>query len=138
MARPPRPTWDRDSAFFWEGLAAAELRIQRCTACSALRHPPIPMCPGCHSLDWDWLVASGRGEIFSFVVHHHPPIPGLDPPCVIALVELEEGTRLVANVGGVAPEDVHVGMPVEIEFRRIEGEDGWTVPHWRPRGGGAS
>jgi uncharacterized OB-fold protein len=133
MARPPRPTWDRDSAFFWEGIEAGELRVQRCMACNALRHPPTPICPGCHSFDWDWIVASGRGEVTSFVVHHHPPIPGLDPPCVIALVELEEGTRLVANVEGIAPEDVAVGLPVEVAFQRIEGDDGWVVPRWRPR-----
>lgn len=133
MAHPPRPTRDRDSAFFWEGLEAGELRVQRCTACNALRHPPGPMCPSCHSLDWDWVVASGRGEVFSFVVHHHPPIPGLDPPCVIALVQLEEGTRLVANVAGIEPGAVEVGLPVEVEFHRIEGEDGWVVPRWRPR-----
>jgi len=133
MARPPRPTRDRDSAFFWEGIEAGELRVQRCRACNALRHPPGPMCPGCHSLDWDWIVSSGRGEVFSFVVHHHPPIPGLDPPCVIALVEIEEGTRLVANVARIAPEDVSVGLPVEVEFHRIEGDDGWVVPRWVPR-----
>lgn len=133
MARPPRPAWDRDSAFFWEGLEAGELRIQRCKACGALRHPPLPMCSSCQSLEWDWVVSTGRGEIYSFVVHHHPPIPGLDPPCVIALVELEEGTRLVANVAGIPPEDVTVGLPVEVEFLRIEGEDGWSVPRWRPR-----
>jgi len=133
MARPPRPTWDRDSAFFWEGLEVGELRVQRCAGCQALRHPPGPMCPRCQSVDRDWLVASGRGEGFSFVVHHHPPIPGLDPPCVIALVALEEGTRLVANLVGIEPEAVAVGLPVEVEFQRIEGEDGWVVPRWRPR-----
>ncbi|NNL64609.1 MAG: hypothetical protein HKP30_00055 [Myxococcales bacterium] len=137
MARPPRPTRDRDSAFFWEGLEADELRVQRCMACNALRHPPGPLCPGCHSFDWDWIVSCGRGEVYSFVVHHHPPIPGLDVPCVIALVEIEEGTRLVANVTGIAPEDVTVGLPVEIEFQHIPGDDGWTLPRWRPRGSAA-
>ena len=136
MARPPRPTWDRDSAFFWEGLEAGELRVQRCTGCQALRHPPGPMCPHCNSLDWDWLVSAGRGEVFSFVVHHHPPIPGLDPPCTIALVELEEGTRLLANLDGIAPGAVEVGLPVEVEFHRVEAvedDPGWVVPRWRPR-----
>lgn len=132
MERPPRPTWDRDSAFFWEGLEAGELRVQRCTTCRELRHPPVPMCPGCHSFERDWIVSAGRGAIYSFVVHHHPPIPGLEPPCVIALVALDEGTRLVANVTGIAPEDVEVGLRVAVEFQRIEGEDGWTLPRWRP------
>lgn len=132
MARPPRPTADRDSAFFWEGLEAGELRIQRCTACHALRHPPGPMCPGCHGLSWDWVVSGGRGTVHSFVVHHHPPIPGFEPPFVVALVDLAEGTRLVANLAGIAPDAVEVGLPVEVEFVRVEGEDGWTLPRFRP------
>ena len=133
MARPPRPSWDRDSAFFWEGLERRELRVQRCVACGALRHPPGPMCPDCQSLDRDWIVATGRGEVTSFVVHHHPPVLGFEPPFVVALVEIEEGTRLVANLAGVEPDAVEIGLAVEIEFQRIEGEDGWVLPRWRPR-----
>lgn len=132
MSRPPRPTADRDSAFFWEGIEAGELRIQRCTACNALRHPPGPMCPGCHGLGWDWIVSAGRGVVHSFVVHHHPPVPGFEPPFVVALVELSEGTRLVANLGGIAPEAVEVDLPVTVEFVRVPGEDGWTLPRFRP------
>jgi len=137
VSRPPRPTADRDSAFFWEGVEAGELRIQRCTACRALRHPPGPMCPGCHGLDWDWAVSAGRGTVHSFVVHHHPPVPGFEPPFVVALVELDEGTRLVANLGGIAPAAVEVGLPVVVEFVRVEGADGWALPRFRPAEPGA-
>jgi uncharacterized OB-fold protein len=138
VSRPPRPTADRDSAFFWEGVEAGELRIQRCTACNALRHPPGPMCPGCHGFGWDWIVSAGRGAVHSFVVHHHPPVPGFEPPFVVALVELDEGTRLVANLDGVAPEAVVVGLPVAVEFVRVPGEDGWTLPRFRPAQAGGS
>lgn len=131
---PGFPSPPRDSAFFWEGLDRGELRIQRCTSCGRLRHPPRPMCPVCRSLDRDHVVASGRGEVHSFVVHHHPPVPGRDHPFVVALVELEEGTRIVGNLLDVAPGDVAVGMPVEVTFEPRA--DGRILPQWRARGEG--
>ncbi len=131
MPRPPRPTANGDSRFFWEGVEKGELRIQRCGACGILRHPPRPMCARCHSLAWDSIVASGRGEIHSFVVHHHPPVYGFETPFAIALVELEEGTRIVGTVTDVAAADGCVGLPVEVNFVRVD--DAWTLPQWRPR-----
>ena len=71
-----RPQRNRDTEFFWEGTKAGELRVQRCAACGALRHPPGPSCPVCHAHDRDHVVASGRGTIHSYVVHRHPPVPG--------------------------------------------------------------
>ena len=131
MARRPRPTMNADSAFFWEGVEKGELRIQRCQPCGTLRHPPRPMCSSCQSLEWDHVTASGRGEVYSFVVHHHPPVPGLDPPFAVAVVELEEGTRIVGNVIEIDPANVCIGMPVEVRFVRVHDE--WTLPLWRPR-----
>jgi uncharacterized protein len=132
-ALPPPP---RDSAFFWEGVEARELRIQRCTGCGELRHPPRPMCPQCHSLDYDHVVSSGRGEVYSYVVHHHPPVPGQDHPFVVALVQLEEGTRILGNLLDAAPEDVHVGTPVQVDF--VARSDGRLLPQWRPRDAGTN
>ena len=132
MARPPRPTMNADSAFFWEGVENGELRIQRCRECERLRHPPRPMCAICTSLQWDWITASGRGEVYSFVVHHHPPVYGLETPFAVALVELEEGTRIVGNVVGTDPSRVRVGLPVDVHFASVDGE--WTLPQWQPRG----
>ena len=135
MPRPPRPTMDRDSAFFWEGVEKGELRIQRCKACAVLRHPPRPMCSSCRSLEWDHIISSGRGQVYSFVVHHHPPVYGYETPFAIALVELEEGTRIVGNLPGVKLADVHIGMPVEVSFVRVD--DQWSLPAWRPLEGGS-
>ena len=132
MARPPRPTMNMDSSFFWEGVEKHELRIQRCAGCKRLRHPPRPMCPACTSLDWDSIVASGQGEIYSYVVHHHPPVYGFEAPFAVALVELPEGTRIVGNVSG-DPTALYVGMPGEVEFVRID--DSWTLPAWRAAAG---
>ena len=122
---------NQDSAFFWEGGEKGELRIQRCSACQELRHPPRPSCPHCLSFDWDHVRASGHGEVYSFIVHHPPPVFGFDTPFAIALIELEEGTRIVGNLPGVAPASVRVGLPVEVAFARVDDE--WTLPQWRPR-----
>lgn len=128
----PRPGMTHDTRFFWEGLARHELRIQRCARCGRLQHPPAPMCAGCHTFDMEAIVASGRGTIYSFVVVHHPPVPPFAYPNVIALVELEEGTRLVSRLVGVDPERVAIGMPVAVEFETIA--DGFVLHRFRPRG----
>ena len=127
----PRPAINADTEFFWEGARNGELLIQRCTGCNVLRHPPRPMCGSCGSLEWDTVRSSGRGEVYSFVVHHHPPVPGFQVPFAVALVELEEGTRLVSNLIDIDPADVTVGLPVEVTFDVAE--DGFAVPLFRPR-----
>jgi uncharacterized protein len=109
-----------DDRFFWEGVAAGELRLQRCAGCSKLRMPPSPMCPVCHSLQWRAERASGRGIVYSWVIPRHPPPdPGQEPPIVV-LVELEEGVRLVSNLCDVRPEAIRNGMPVEVCFAELE------------------
>ncbi|HEX2315973.1 MAG TPA: OB-fold domain-containing protein [Thermomonospora sp.] len=127
---PLRPAIGLDTRFFWEGAHKGELRIQRCADCGALRHPPGPMCPHCHSVNRDHTVASGRGVVHSYVVHHHPPVPGRTPPYAVALIELEEGVRMVGNVLGCPPEDVAIGMPVTVTFERID--DDLVLPQWTP------
>ena len=92
------PMVNRDSQFFWDGTAAGELRIQRCNACGALRFPPGPACPACGALDRGYVVAAGTGTVFSYVVHRHPPVPGKELPIVIALIDLDEGVRMVGEV----------------------------------------
>lgn len=124
-----RPTVNRDGAFFWEGTRAGELRIQQCTSCGALRHPPGPTCPQCLSFDKVHVISSGRGTVFSYVVHRHPPIPGYELPIPIALVDLEEGVRMVAAVEGIDPDELEIGMPVRVGFRRVD--DDVTLPVWR-------
>ncbi|WP_433327125.1 OB-fold domain-containing protein [Spirillospora sp. CA-294931] len=122
-----RPAIGPDTRFFWDGVEAGELRVQRCGDCGLLRHPPGPMCPRCHSVRREHVVACGRGEVHSFVVHHHPPVPGHVPPYVVALVELAEGVRVVGNVLDCPPGEVKIGMPLTLTFR-----DG--LPQWVPAG----
>ena len=126
-----RPVISHDTAFFWEGTAAGELRIQHCPACDTLRHPPGPMCLACGADKPDYVVASGRGTVFSYVVHHHPPVPGKTLPFVVALVELEEGVRMLGELIDVDPaRGARSGMPVELALTRID--DDLTLPFWRP------
>jgi uncharacterized OB-fold protein/acyl dehydratase len=125
----PRPALTQDNSFFFEGAKQHKLLIQRCTACGTLRHPPRPACAHCRSFDWDTLEASGRGTIYSFVVNHYPQVPAFDYPLVVALVELEEGTRLVANVSGITPETAAIGMAVEAGFEDFDEELSLPVFH---------
>jgi uncharacterized protein len=124
-----RPQMNRDTAFFWEGTRAGELRIQSCNACGALRHPPGPACPECGALDRGYVVASGRGTVFSYVVHRHPPVPGRELPILLVLVDLEDGVRMLGELLDTDPEKVEIGMPVVVDFQQID-ED-LTLPVWR-------
>jgi uncharacterized OB-fold protein len=131
---PIRPQVTPDTAFFWAGTLAGELRIQRCASCGALRHPPGPMCPACGTPgDGGYVVAAGTGEVFSYVVHHHPPLPGKQLPLVVALVQLPEGVRMVGEMPGVAPDQVRIGLPVRSTFVRVD--DDLALPAWRPSEG---
>jgi uncharacterized OB-fold protein len=132
----PRPSLTQDNAFFFEGAREGKLLIQRCSECGTLRHPPRPACPNCRSFQWDTQQASGRGTIYSYVVNHHPQVPAFDYPLIVALVELEEGTRLVANVSHMTPETVAIGMPVVAEFEAFDDE--LSLPVFRPADGSGS
>lgn len=106
---------------FWEGTSQGELRIQRCTDCRRLRHLPTPMCPHCHSLKYEWSKVSGRGKVYAHMTVREPNHPNLrsQVPYNICLIELEEQEgelRLITNVLNVAPEDIHVDMPVRVTF----------------------
>jgi len=123
-----RPLVNRDSAFFWEGTAKGELRIQKCNACGVLRHPPGPVCPSCHAMDRGYVVAAGRGHVHSFLTHHAPVVPGKQLPLTLALVELDEGVRMVGEVDS----DIAIGDVVEVWFDRID--DDLTLAQWRRPG----
>lgn len=133
-----RPSASRDTAFFWDGVAAHELRIQR-THDGSLRHPPIPATWKDRAEDGaypptDYVVASGQGIVYSFVVHHAPKVPGRSLPFVVALVELDEGVRMLGELRGVEPSEVQIGMPVQVEFLDFpatEDDDAWTLYAWR-------
>jgi len=131
-----RPSSSRDTAFFWEGVKAHELRIQR-RPDGSLQHPPVPAVWLDKGLPVDYVVASGRGTVFSFVVHHAPKVPGRTLPFVIALVELEEGVRMLGELRGVDPAAVSIGMPVRatyIDFPAGDTGPEWTLYTWESLG----
>lgn len=124
MSGPVRPVVNRDNAYFFEGTRAQELRIQRCNACGVLRHPPGPACPDCGALDRGFVVAAGEGTVFSYLVHHAPQVPGKQLPLVIALVDLDEGVRMVAEVTG----PVEIGDRLRVGWNIVDDE--LTLPIW--------
>ena len=124
-----RPMMGRDSQFFWDGTAAGELRIQSCNACGVLRFPPGPTCVECGLFDRGHVVAAGTGTVFSYVVHRHPPVPGKELPIVIALVDLDEGVRMVGEVVDVPDDEIEIGMRLRVDFREVDDE--LTLPIWR-------
>lgn len=125
--RPPRA---HDNGWWWEKIDSGELHIQRCAECKTLRHPPRPMCGQCQSLEWDSIVSAGRGEVHSYVIMHHPPIPGYGFPIAVAVIDLEEGTRIISNVVGCELDEVHIGMKVELSIENVDDE--LKLPLFKP------
>jgi uncharacterized OB-fold protein len=123
------PTVTPDTEFFWSGLKEHRLLIQRCAGCRALRHPPRPMCPRCNSLEWDTIESAGRGSVHSFVLPRHPDF-GFADPHIVALVELDEGTRIVTNLVGVDPDHVSIGQRVAVRYETFDGD--LTLPFFTP------
>lgn len=128
LAKRVRPTVSKDTEFFWEGTKLGELRIQQ-RPDGTLQHPPVPALWKDHTEQTDYVVASGRGTVFSFVVHHAPKVPGRQVPYVVALVELEEGVRMLGELRGIDPAEVEVGLPVEVGFQQLDDDN--TVPYWK-------
>ncbi|RAV15185.1 DNA-binding protein [Mycolicibacterium sp. GF69] len=138
-----RPASSRDTKFFWDGVNAHELRIQK-RGDGTLVHPPVPALwkdPTEEVQPTDYVVASGKGTVFSFVVHHAPKVPGRTLPFVIALVELEEGVRMLGQLRDVDPAAVEIGMPVRatyIDFPEGDSGPAWTLYAWEPDGKGVA
>ena len=129
-----RPAASRDTQFFWEGVNAHALRIQR-KPDGSLQHPPLPAVWQDKEAPIDYAVASGKGNVFSFVVHHAPKVPGRTLPFVIALVQLEEGVRMLGELRNVDPASVEIGMPVRatyIDFPANDVGPEWTLYAWEP------
>ncbi|MGC4988048.1 bifunctional MaoC family dehydratase N-terminal/OB-fold nucleic acid binding domain-containing protein [Nocardia salmonicida] len=122
------PVISRDTEFFWAGTEIGELRIQRLPD-GSLRHPPIPALWQDKAEPGDYVVAAGTGTVFSFVVHHAPKVPGRDLPFVVALVELDEGVRVLGELRGIDPAEVAIDVPVRVAFEKLA--DGTVLPYWQ-------
>lgn len=131
----PVPTPDALTAPYWKAAVDGRLLIQRCQACGAYQFYPRAHCTSCGADGPAWHEATGRGVVHTFSVVHRNGSPGFadEVPYVFAIVELEEGPRMTANVLDVDPEDVVVGMPVEVTFTPISDEI--ALPQFKPREG---
>ena len=125
----PKPT--PETQHFWDGARRGELLLQRCDDCHAAYFPPRPFCPSCASRSVSVFRASGRAQLHSYVISHRPA-PGFTPPYAIAVVQLEEGPRMMTNIVGCpqTPEALVLDMPLEVVFEPID--ERITLPLFRP------
>ena len=125
MAEAPRPhpLADRDTAPFWDAQKRHELSFQRCSRCQTVRYPVGPLCPQCRSFDFEWAVSSGRGVVHSYTVVHHQTHPAFPVPYTVALVEMAEGPRVIAQLR--VPEGASFGIGSRV---RVEWEDHPSQP----------
>jgi len=129
----PLPVLDPESTVFWEACRDHKLKIVKCGDCGQVRFPATSFCPNCSSDRIEWIEASGKGTVFSWIVVRHPvpkDVYAGDVPYVVALVTLEEGVRMSTNIVGCAPEDVTAYMPVKVQFRDVT--PGITLPVFAP------
>jgi uncharacterized protein len=127
----PQPT--PETQHFWDGCKAGELRLQRCSDCKDAYFPPRPFCPKCGSRSVEEFKATGRGFLYSYVINHRPrPDLGTEPHS-IAVVQLDEGPRMMTNIIGCpqTPEALKLDMPVEVTFETF-GEI--ALPFFQPVG----
>ncbi len=131
--RKPLPQPTPETQDFWDGAKAGELRLQRCNDCAKVYFPPRPFCPACASRSVSSFRASGRGRLYSYVINHRPA-PGFeaDAPYAVAVVELDEGPRMMTNITGVeqTPEALQLDMPVEVSFEAAN--EAISLPKFRP------
>ena len=127
---PPNPV----TAPYWDAARRQELVLQRCRSCGRHVFHPRSTCSHCGADELAWERASGRGTIFTFTVARRPPHPGFADllPLVVAIVELDEGSRLTTNIVGCPPDAVRIGMAVQVDFENLDDPDATALPVFRP------
>jgi uncharacterized OB-fold protein len=128
----PLPETQPWSEKFWEGTKEGKLLIQHCTDCDAKIFYPRKRCPECWSGNLDWIEASGRAQVFTFSTAYDMVEPRFtaDLPYTIAYVDLEEGVRMMTRIVECDPEDIRIGMDVEVVFHTLNEE--FALPFFRP------
>ncbi|WAC91511.1 Zn-ribbon domain-containing OB-fold protein [Mycobacterium sp. Aquia_213] len=113
---------------FWQGCQSRELRYQRCDACGLANFPPTEHCRQCLSAELQWAKSAGVGEIYSWTVVYRPVTPEFEPPYAPAIVTLDEGHQMLTNIVGVTPDELKIGMRVQVQFH-VVGPD-VTLPYF--------
>jgi len=131
--RGAKPEATPETASYWQGLREGELRLQRCTACRESYFPPRPFCPRCGSREVEGYASSGRSTLYSYVIDHVSARDG--QPYAVAVVQLEEGPRLMTNLVEIAqtPDELVLDMALEVAFDWVD--DDVTLPKFRPAAG---
>jgi uncharacterized protein len=125
---PPRPS--APSLPFWDGCRAGELRFQRCGGCGVASFPPVTHCRRCLSTDQAWETSAGRGTVYSWTTVWRPVTPDFHTPYAVAIVDLAEGFEMLTNIVECEPDDVRVGLAVEVVFHTAN--EALTLPYFRP------
>lgn len=130
----PLPQIYPEAQRYWDGAKRRELWLRHCRDCARNYFYPRDICPACFSRNTEWRRASGRGTVYSYAIVHRPPTPAFRDavPYIVALVDLEEGGRMMTNLVGVepSPEHITVGMPVQVTFVDVTEEV--TLPMFSP------
>lgn len=126
-----KPIVTLDIKFFWDACDKGDLVAERCSSCQQFRFPPRPMCPHCHGTKREHVKLSGHGTVYSWIRPVHPQPVGFKEPPIVAIIELEEGIRLVSNLYGIEFSEVRRDLPVEVFFDKTVGNR--QVPVFRPR-----
>lgn len=126
----PAPVSNPDSAPYWEGVKEKKLLIRKCNSCNKLHFMPRYICPSCWSDSLEWLSAKGTGTVYSFTIIRRAPIASFSPlvPYVVALIELDEGVRMLSNIVGPNALSVSIGAKVKVTFE--ERAEGTVVPQF--------
>ncbi len=129
----PLPIPTPETKHFWEGTVVGELRLQCCDDCRHIYFPPRPFCPKCASRKVSVITSSGKAKLYSYVIHHRPA-PGFTPPYAIAVVELDEGPRMMTNIVGCpqTPDALMLDMPLQVTFEQQNEQI--TLPFFKPAG----
>ncbi len=128
----PRPSNPPHTKPFWEAAKQHQLVLPRCKKCSRYHFYPREQCPFCFSPDLEWVPASGKGRLYSYTIIRQPINPAFaeDVPYPFAMVQTDEGVRMISNVVGCRVEDLKVDMPLVVEF--VDATPDWTLVKWKP------
>lgn len=129
MEPPVTPTTET----FWEATRERRLILQWCPACNRAIFFPRDVCPSCLGPDLEWRPASGKGRVYSYTVEYRPQNPNLAAPYTVALIDLDEGVRVMSNLVNCPPEAAAVDLPVTVTWEELS--DGRHLPMFEPAKG---
>lgn len=127
--QPLLPQITEENRPFWDACGRRELTSQYCRDCDGFWFPPSTACPNCLSENYVWQALSGRGVVYSWILFRREYHPAYPPPYNVAIVELDEGIRMITNIVGCEPDRIHIDDRVAVEFENLR--DGVIIPKFR-------